>query len=392
MKKLLFVIDSLNIGGAEKSLISLLNNIDFQKYSVDLQLFGFGGEFERYLPTQVHVLSPLPLSLSLEKGLLGQLIHFQLRCLFARIKYSLSIRIGKLNHTDKARVYWKCFNDCIDVFPKEYDVAIAYAHNIPTFYVASKTTAKMKLAWVNAEIHFSERNISYQYVYYNKFNNIIMVSEKVYQVFLGQFSSCKEKLVIIKDILDQLLISQLSAETLNLDKDDTIPCLLTVARLERFHKGYDITLETCKILKERGFKFLWYVIGEGDYRKEMEAYIKKNMLQDRFFLLGKRSNPYPYFKRASLYVQTSRMEGFGLSLAEARMLNCPVVTTEFGAVWDQMVQGENGLVVPQEAEAVADAIMRVLSDEQLYNHIVSYQKQEKKGNTEEIQKFYQLIG
>ena len=103
-------------------------------------------------------------------------------------------------------------------------------------------------------------------------------------------------------------------------------------------------------------------------------------------------NPYPYLKDCTLYVQTSRFEGYGLSIAEARILNKPIVTTEFDAVYNQMIQGKNGIVVPQDSVAIADAIERLLKDKELYNAIVEFQKQEKKGNTEEIEKFYQLVG
>ena len=150
-------------------------------------------------------------------------------------------------------------------------------------------------------------------------------------------------------------------------------------------------MEACNILKERGVEFVWYVIGDGEYRESMVDYITNHSLNDTFVLLGKKSNPYPYFKKARIYVQTSRREGFGLSIAEARLLNCPVVTTEFGAVWDQMVQGENGLVVSLEPDAIADAIEKLLNDKELYNHIVTYQRHEKKGNIEEIENFYRLI-
>ena len=173
--------------------------------------------------------------------------------------------------------------------------------------------------------------------------------------------------------------------------DKNVPCFLTIARLNKDQKGYDISLEACKLLKERGIQFKWYALGRGPYQEEMETYIKENQLEDTFFLLGTTSNPYPYIKDATLYVQTSRHEGFGLTLAEARILNRPVVTTEFDAVYNQMVQGKNGIVVPQDPIAVADAIERVLKDKELYDSIVAYQKQEKKGNTEEIEKFYQLI-
>ena len=132
-------------------------------------------------------------------------------------------------------------------------------------------------------------------------------------------------------------------------------------------------------------------MGRGEYREEMMNYIAENHLENYFVLLGVTPNPYPYIKDCTLYVQTSRHEGYGLSIAEARILNKPVVTTEFDAVWAQMVQGENGLVVSQDPVAVADAIERLLNDKHLYEHIVSYQKQEKKGNIEEIEKFYQLV-
>jgi glycosyltransferase involved in cell wall biosynthesis len=391
MKRILFVIDSLNIGGAEKSLVSLLNNIDFQVYEVDLQLFGYGGGFEQYLPDQVHLLPPLPLSRFLDKGFLAQFLHFNFKYFVSRLAYSLRIRTGNLNHTDKARIYWQCFANQIDIFPQLYDVAIAYAHNIPTFYVADKTIAKKKIAWVNAEIHFSDINKEFQTPYYNKFDNIVLVSEQALLVFRQQFAKYSDQLIVIKDIVDLNFISKLSKKSTDEILNDSLPCLLTVARLEKFHKGYDITMETCKLLKERGLRFCWYVIGEGEYRPEMEEYIKNNSLQDCFLLLGKKANPYPYFRKASIYVQTSRREGFGLSIAEARLLNCPVVTTEFGAVWDQMVQGENGLVVPMKPDAIADAIEQLLNDKELYNHIVAYQRREKKGNIEEIENFYRLI-
>ena len=390
MKKILFVIDSLNIGGAEKSLISLLNNIDYNRYDVDLQLFGYGGGFEKFLPKQVHLLPPLQLSRFLDKG-----IWDQIKCLdgkiAARLFYSLKIRLKQTNHTDKARIYWQCFNKFIEENPCKYDVAIAYAHNIPTFYVAEKIKAKKKMAWINAEIHFSSRNRNFQRPFYSQYNKIVLVSEKVRQVIKEQYPEYEGRMIIIKDIVDADFIVKLSSQCIEESIDESRPCLLTVARLERFHKGYDIAMEACNILKERGVKFVWYVIGDGEYRGSMVDYITNHSLNDTFVLLGKKSNPYPYFKKARIYVQTSRREGFGLSIAEARLLNCPVITTEFGAVWNQMEQGKNGLVVAQNPVAVADAVERLLHDKQLYDSISDYLKHEKKGNVEEILKFYELV-
>ena len=94
---------------------------------------------------------------------------------------------------------------------------------------------------------------------------------------------------------------------------------------------------------------------------------------------------------ADIYVQTSKFEGYCLTLAEARMLNIPCVTTNFDVVYAQMVNGENGLVVEMNAEAVADGIIRLATDQELYQHIRSYQEREKKGNVEEIEKVYALV-
>ena len=102
--------------------------------------------------------------------------------------------------------------------------------------------------------------------------------------------------------------------------------------------------------------------------------------------MGVEANPYPYFKDADIYVQTSKFEGFGLAIAEARMLNIPVVTTRFDAVYSQMIDEKNGLVVDMEAEAVADGILRLITNQRLKADIVEYLRAEKKGNVEEIER------
>ena len=202
-----------------------------------------------------------------------------------------------------------------------------------------------------------------------------------------------DKMYYMPDLISPSMITQMAESELPkypFNSTDDIK-VLTVARLDKNDKGYDITLDACKILRDRGLRFKWYALGRGPYRDEMIRFIKENNLLDTFFLLGTTPNPYPYIKDCTLYVQTSRHEGYGLSIAEARILNKPVVTTEFDAVYNQMVPGKNGLVVPQDPTAVADAIERLLNDQELYDSIVAYQQQEKKGNTEEIEKFYQLI-
>ena len=108
--------------------------------------------------------------------------------------------------------------------------------------------------------------------------------------------------------------------------------------------------------------------------------------------MGRKINPYPYFKNADLYVQTSYSEGVGLSIAEARMLNTPVVTTKYDSVNIQIFDGENGLVTKIDPECVAKAIEKLMNDRTLYSRIVSNLKKEQKENTEPITKFDKEIG
>ena len=138
------------------------------------------------------------------------------------------------------------------------------------------------------------------------------------------------------------------------------------------------------------YSFVCFVLGECNI-KRIETDIESYGFADCFSLLGAKPNPYPYMKAADIYVQTSRYEGYCLTLAEARMLNIPCVTTNFDVVYAQMVNGENGLVVDMNAQAVAEGIARLIEDKELYQHIKHYQEQEKKGNVEEIEKFYELV-
>ena len=389
-KKLLFVIDSLGIGGAEKSLVTLLNCIDYSRYDVDLQLFSIGGEFEKFLPKYINILPIIEYLSYCSKGIISTTSP---KYFISRLCYSLKLRFNKTAlHPDKAMMFWKSVKKSFPKNDKQYDVAIAYSQGVPTFYVIDKVSSKRKIAWVNASLLINGKTLDYNNKYYSKYNYIVAVSPTAKDVLNERFKDLSGKLIIIPDIIDPNTINQMASEYVSdLRDSDNLVKMLTVARLNNKHKGYDIALNVAKVLNERGVDFVWYAVGEGGFRAEMESYIKNNNLTDKFILLGAKSNPYPYFKACDLYVQTSRHEGFGLSIAEARILNKPIVTTEFDAVWVQMVQGKNGIVVPIDATAVADAIQDLIEHPKKREAISAYQRTEKKGNLEELQKIYDLI-
>ena len=393
-KKLLFVNESLALAGGEKSLIALLSKLDPNKYEIDLQLFKYGKELDAFIPEHVNILPPLPYTQFVTKGWfknIGTLINLSTIGFFiSKLTYSINIRRGTYNHPEKSQIYWKAAANSLTVSNKKYDVAIAYAQGIPTYYVIDKTEAKRKIAWVNTNVDFPPVNKIFQKSYYKKYDVIVPVSEITKEHLNNVFPQLRSKYYTIYDMIDYAyILNMASLKTINFNKK--IFNILTVSRLNQYMKGFDITLQVCKILKERGVIFHWHVLGEGSYREKIQEFVVVNKLESFITLLGTNSNPYPYYKSADLYVQTSRKEGFGISIAEARLLNLPVVTTRFDTVFMQMVHGKNGLVVDINATAVANAIELLMKNKQLYKSIIEYQKQEQKENYESVEKFDRLI-
>lgn len=394
-KQLLFVIDSLHCAGAEKSLVTLLSLLDYSRFSVDLMLFGHGGELEELVPKEVNILKPLKYTefaaLSMKHAITYSVSHINFKMFSSRMKYSLGIRKKKFSNAQKARIYWQSVSHVIENNPKAYDIAISYAQGIPTFYVADKVKARKKYAWVNVSYRLDDIEKEFQKKYYDQYNKIVAVSDSTKEILVETFPYYSRKIDVIYDINNPNFISKMAniGEAYE-DHFDGIR-ILTIGRLAH-QKGYDLALEACKNLKECGLKFKWYALGKGPLKKDIEEYIKANDLSEHFNLLGVKANPYPYIKNADLYVQTSRFEGFGLAIAEARMLNIPVVTTRFDAVYNQMVDGKNGLVVDMSSDAVCDGILKMISDKELRKCVIEYLHSEKKGNVEEIEKVYELIG
>ena len=394
-KTILFTIDSLDCAGAEKSLVTLLSILDYEKYSVDLMLFAHGKLLEEFLPKEVNVLNPLRYtkfaSLSLTNSFIQSIKQNHFDLLFSRLKYSFSLRKKNYRNSQEANLFWKCASSVIESPPKKYDIAISYSQGVPTFYVAEKVTAKRKFTWVNESLRLDEEEKSYQKKFYDKYNRIVAVSDSAKEVFIKTFPFYSNKIEVIYDIYDaNFIIHMAEKEKGYNDNYDGIK-ILTIGRFDT-QKGYDITLKACKELKDKGIKFKWYVLGKGPLKEEILQTIIEYKLSNHFILLGVKANPYPYIKNADIYVQTSRTEGFGLAIAEARMLNVPVVTTRFDAVFNQMIDGKNGLVVDMNPEAVTKGILKVIQDQQLKEDIIKYLQSEKKGNVEEIDRFYNLIG
>ena len=288
------------------------------------------------------------------------------------MRYSLMFRwnklIGKREHG--AETMWKCLDHFYLVPKQYYDVAIAYQQGLPTYLVAKKIRALKKIAWVNVNIFNAGYNSDFNSNYYDKMDCIVPVSNDLESILREIYSQFTNKYVCIYDILNAELIRKQALVPFS-EKDlfHKKITLVTVGRLAP-QKNHLLAVDAAKFLKDSGIDFYWFFIGEGSERPKIEQRINMLGLGDTVSLLGMRTNPYPYIANCTIYVQTSSFEGFGLTIAEAKILHKPVVSTNFDVVHDQLTHEYNGLIAEMTAESVAKQICRLLTHASLLEHIM----------------------
>lgn len=363
-KQVLFFIESLQCGGAEKSLISLLPLLDYDKMEVDLLLLKRGGRIEQYVPGQVHIID-FEQQVSAWRYRIYQL-RFSLRLRWNRL-------IGKKEHGAETR--WKTMNRAYTPLQKQYDVAIAYQQGFPTYYTIDKVHAAKKCTWINADITQVGYDVHFNRPFYDKADSIIPVSERLKDILKTSEYVPADKLYPVYDIVNPELIRAMAQQPHSSMQNEGLK-LLTVGRMVLL-KGYDLAVETAKILRDKGLHFCWYFVGDGAERHNIEILINRYGLQKHIVLLGEQSNPYPHMQVCDIYIQTSRHEGFGLTISEAKILNRPVVSTNFPVVFDQLSDGKNGLIAQMDADSIARCILRLTGDSELQKYIVSNLRKEK---------------
>ena len=365
--KVVFVIESLQLGGAEKSLITLLQNLDYSLYDVHLITFHFGGFFIDLLPKEVnHKVVGFP-TLSMKDRVL-----YKLKRLFNKRKY----------HT--AQLFWPIIQKYFNKEKDSYDVAIAYNQGISTYYTALFLTAKAKYAWVNTDYIKAGYQIAFDYPYYQKFNKVITVSSEAEVSFkhaLSEFNMGME-VQIVKDITDKKLLKIQAEKPLKKAFDSKKINIVSVGRLAP-PKGFYLAIKACAILIKKGYDINWYIIGEGSERQSLEKLILSHKLTNNFFLLGADSNPYPYMKACDIYVQTSLFEGLGLTVIEASYLNKPIVSTSFPTVYGILKDEETGLIAEMNAESIAAKMQRLIEDVKLRRKLTHNLSQQENIDKEE---------
>ncbi len=362
MKNIVFVIESLHCGGAEKSLVTLLQNLDFSKYNVDLIVTIDNGDFQKFVPKEVNI-QVVDIFSPLSKA----------KKMMLRASFYLRKKFDKNKSYHPAQLYWKNFNKIIKKISKTYDIAIAYNQGFSTYFIAEKVTSKVKYAWLNIDYKKAGYNINYDIDKYLSFNKVIPVSKEAEESFFNELQLINSKPIeteVIKDITDPLIVNKLGDEHIGVTKTPGVLNICSVGRLAH-QKGWHLAIEALYNLKNKGHNIKWYIIGEGPQRKEIEAGIKEKGLEQDLILVGYKENPYPYVKSCDIYVQTSLFEGLGLTVIEASILLKPIVTTNFPTASTIVTHEETGLICEMTPESISKAIESYIEDSSLMEKVIT---------------------
>lgn len=391
-KKILFVSNHLGAGGIEKSLLSLLKNIDYEKYEVHLLLFENEGVFLNEIPPHVKLLTPLlPNSvISLTKK---DLIFNKCRLAIIRVARLTGAILGRLFPNFKWKIYWTFFKKVLFHANERYDVAISYADVFCNYFVIDKVKANNKILYNHFNYEAGFKTGIFQpnmdYYYFKTAHNIVTVGKESYNSLCRTFPDISEKIHIIENIISPSEIQRKSLEEGYTD-DFKGTRIATVSRLAP-EKGILLAVNACELLIRQGYNIRWYIVGDGHIRTEIEREISHRGLEDYFILLGTKVNPYPFMLNCDVYVQPSLTESNGMTVTEAKILYRPIVVTDIPAFKEQITNRETGIVVSINAGDIAEGVKKLLESKELRDRLSQSLKHEDLDNSNQVNKLYRLM-
>lgn len=392
-KKVLFIIPSLNAGGAEKSLVNLLNHFNYEEYEVDLFIFCRGGIFEQFLPEEVNIIECnkdyINFSLSLKSSLINFIKDIKVTLIINRLLFSMTNKIKK-DRRNIDQYNWRFLSKSLKSINKKYDVAIGFLEKTSIYFCVDKVSANKKIGFIHNDYRELGLNPRIDKEYFEKLDNIFTVSENCLNILKDEFQNEKDKFGIMRNVVSVSMINKMATTHESIYKKDKEQILISIGRLHK-QKGFDIAIDTCKKLIDKGYDIKWYVIGEGEERDELEKLIAKNNLEDKFILLGIKSNPYPFIKQADIYVQSSRYEGKSIALDEAKILRKPIIITNYTTAKDQIENGENGLIVDTNADSLEEGIEILINDKSIRDKFIKNLSLSNFGTESEIKKLYEIM-
>lgn len=396
MRNILIASFDMEVGGVERSLISLLENFDYFNNKVDLMLYRHSGDFMNLLADKHELLSEVKEYATYRKSIKEILKDKLYMLAITRILANLSSRIiGKIKNIDEIgyiqmQRMWKYALPLLPKLNKEYDVAISYLW--PHYFVSEKVQAKRKIAWVHTDYSTIETDIDMDLKMWNKFDYIMAVSEECKNAFLKKYPILKDKVKVMENITSPEFIRKMAEEHIEEDIEEDINFkLISVARLSHA-KGIDNAVRALKGLHNRGLTNIkWYVVGYGGDEQMIRNLIKENNLEDSFILLGKKINPYPYMKVADIYIQPSRYEGKAVTVGEAQILGKPVIITNYTTANSQVNNGFDGYICELSVKGIVEAIEKLYRDKDLRERLSRNCININYSNSYELEKLYQLF-
>lgn len=347
MKRILFVIDSLNGGGAEKILLDVIGGLDKELYEIDLQVIWNRGYYLERIPSCVNYHSIIS---DFSNSFLGKAKRRAFEILLKRGN-------GQLLH--------KLF------IRKKYDVEIAFLEGASTKIVSGASCRK--IAWVHIDM---QANTWYEQFYsshnqttrtYRNFDKICHVSNALKEVFIEKFG-ISDKCVVVYNPVDEKEIkklSQLPATTSIRAKEKVF---VTVGRLEK-QKGYDRLIAAAARLNKQQYRFKIAILGSGSLEEELMQQCYELGVQEQVEFLGYQPNPYSIISQADVFICSSRSEGFSTAVTEALVLGIPVITTDCAGMDELLCGGSCGMIFQNSVDGIENGMKLILDNETIEQNL-----------------------
>lgn len=388
MKRILIVHSNMEIGGAETSLLGLLNEIDYTKYQVDLFLIKHSGELMEFIPEEVNILQEdedyKQLMIPLKDVLKNKKIGIFFARMFGKIKAK------KYNDGYMIKEY-----GYLNVMPflkkieKKYDIALSFID--PHWIIQKKCDAKIRIGWLHTDFNKIRVDKNLDYKMWDGCDYIAQVSEVCKKEFDKNYPALKDKSIVIENLLPADYLRKRADESITDMENNECIKLLSIGRFSE-QKNFDNVPEICKFIKEANIEIRWYLIGYGGEENLIRNKIKEYGVEDNVKILGKKINPYPYIKQCDIYVQPSRYEGKAVTVREAQILCKPIIITDFTTAASQLEDGVDGIIVPMNNKECAQGIINLIKNFDLQKKLQINCKKRDYSNKEEVKKIYQLMG
>ena len=199
--------------------------------------------------------------------------------------------------------------------------------------------------------------------YFEKCDKVVTVSKEIGDSLKSALPSIAEKVITVENVIVREDILEKAASPVDFGDDFQGKRIVTVGRICP-QKGNDLVLFALARLKTEGYSLRWYIIGrgEGEYFDDLRAKISSMGLAEDIVFLGVRENPYAYMARADIYMQPSRHEGKPIAVEEAKVLDVPILVTNFTSASEQLENGKLGYIVDISEEGIYLGLKKMLDD------------------------------